>query len=289
MLGSLFALLFALMLGGASIFSRRGLAYASFRLLLGVSLAVGTAVFLVISLFTTGFADTPLRGAVYAAVGAVLGSVLGRSFYFIGINYLGPGKSLSISATSPLFAAILAWIILNERITTLVVLGTITVILGIVILSKDVRSQTEAEEHSIGVVVFPLFGAVLAAIAVTFRKLALNVGIDPIEAGTINMVVGLIVVAPFFATRWREEIADIDPRALRNFTIASTIMAAAFIIYFEGLRITNASVFFPLVQTQPLFAVVFSAVFLSQLEIITRWSILGSITIVGGAALVVLG
>lgn len=181
----------------------------------------------------------------------------------------------------------MAWTVLNERISSLVILGTVTVILGIAILSKDVRSQTDSENYSIGVVVFPFLAAVFAAIAVTFRKLALDVGIAPIEAGTINVVVGLFVVSPFFATRWREEIVDIDPRALRNYVIASTIMALAFVIYFEGPRITNASVFFPLVQTQPLFAVGFSAVFLSRLEIITRWSILESMIIVGGAALIV--
>lgn len=283
------ALLIACMFGTASVFSRRGLEYASFRSLLGVSLAVGSTIFVIVAVLTTGFANTPPRGALYIAVGAVMGSVIGRSFYFLGINYLGPGKSLSINATSPLFAAILAWTVLNERISSLVILGTVTVILGIVILSKDVRSQAESEDHSIGVVVFPFFAAVFAAIAVTFRKLALDAGIAPIEAGTINMVVGLFVVSPLFATRWREEIVDIDPRALRNYVIASTIMALAFLIYFEGLRVTNASVFFPLVQTQPLFAVGLSAVFLSRLEIITRWSILGSVIIVGGAALIVVG
>lgn len=289
MVGPLFALFFALLLAVASIFSRRGLETGSYRVLLVVSLAIGASIFLTLTAFTTGFANTPLRGAIYAAVGAVLGSVVGRSLYFIGIDYLGPGKSLSISATSPLYAAVLAWTILDERISLLVIIGTIGVVLGIVVLSKDVRTQTETEDHSVAVVVYPLIGAAFAAMAVTFRKIALDTGLAPIEAGTINMVVGLLVVAPLFATRWRTELRRIDSGALWNFGIAGTVMAVAFISYFVGLRETSASVFFPLVQTQPLFAVIFSAVFLSRLEIITRWSLLGSSIIAGGAALVVLG
>lgn len=209
--------------------------------------------------------------------------------YFLGIDYLGPGKSLSITATSPLFAAFLAWLVLDETVTPLVVAGTLAVVVGIFFLSKDIRSQTEDEEYSILVVSYPLVGAVLAAVTVILRKLALNAGIAPIEAGSVNMVAGLLAVSPLVATRWREEIVETDRSALLNFVIASTIMAVGFILYFYGLRTTNASIFFPLVQTQPIFAVVISAVFLGQLEIITRWSILGSSIIVGGATFVVIG
>lgn len=47
--------------------------------------------------------------------------------------------------------------------------------------------------------------------------------------------------------------------------------------------------FFPLVQTQPLFAVLLSAVFLGRLEVITRWTVISSIIIVGGATLGIMG
>ncbi|MGM0399596.1 MAG: DMT family transporter [Halobacteriota archaeon] len=289
MLGPTLALCFALLMGFASIFSRRGLETGSFRALLVISLAVGSLVFLGITAVTTGFAETPLVGIVYAGIGAIVGSVAGRSLYFLGINYLGPGKSLSVSATSPLYAAILAWLVLDETITPLVVAGTVAIVVGIVVLSKDIRTQTAGERYSNWVVLYPLVAAVMLAMAVTLRKLALDTGIAPIEAGTVNMVVGLVVVLPLFATRWRREILDTDPTALRQFTIASTFMAVAFVLYFVGLQITDASIFFPLVQTQPLFALAFSAALLGNLEVISRWSVLGSIIIVAGAALVVLG
>jgi DME family drug/metabolite transporter len=287
--GPVYALLFALLLGTASIFSRRGMETGSFRSLLAISLLVSSPIFVAITALTTGFADTPLLGVLYAAVGAVMGSVVGRAMYFIGINYLGPGKSLSITATSPLYATFLAWLVLDETITLAVVAGTLAVVLGIVVISRDIREQTADEDHSLSVVAYPLVGAVFAATAVTLRKLALDTGIAPLEAATVNMVVGLVVVAPLFATRWRGELHDIDRRALRNFTVASTVMAVGFVFYFLGLRTTRASVFFPLVQTQPLFAVGLSAVFLGRLEVITRWSVAGSAIIVGGATLVVVG
>ncbi|UWG48990.1 Permease of the drug/metabolite transporter (DMT) superfamily [Halanaeroarchaeum sp. HSR-CO] len=289
MLGPALALCFALLMGFASIFSRRGLQTGSFRALLVISLGVGSVVFLAMTAVTTGFAETPVMGVVYAGIGAIIGSVAGRSLYFLGINYLGPGKSLSVSATSPLYATVFAWLVLEETITPLVVAGTVAIVGGIVVLSKDIRTQTAEESYSNAVVLYPLVAAVMLAMAVTLRKLALDTGIAPIEAGTVNMVVGLVVVLPLFATRWRREILETDPTALRQFSIASTFMAVAFILYFVGLQITNASIFFPLVQTQPLFALAFSAALLGNLEVISRWSVVGSTIIVVGAALVVLG
>lgn len=289
MLGVAFALLFAVMLGVASIFSRRGLENGSFLALLFFSLAIGALIFLLITAVTTRFAQAPVLGVVYAAVGALLGSVIGRSFYFLGIDYLGPGKSLSIYATSPLYAAVLAWIVLDESITPLVIVGTLAIVSGIVALSFDVRTETEQAGHSIWVLLFPAAGAVLASGAVTMRKLALDVGLVPIEAATVNMVVGFTAVSPLLLTRHRSAILDIDRDSRRNFVIASVIMALAFVFYFFGLRVAEASVFFPLIQTQPLFAVVLSAIFLRELEVITRWTAVGSLVIVLGAVLVILG
>ncbi|MFB6113205.1 MAG: DMT family transporter [Halodesulfurarchaeum sp.] len=289
MIGVTFAILFAMLMGIASIFSRRGLESGSFVAMLFISLAVAAPIFVVIAFLTGGMAGTPLTGVVYAAAGALFGSVVGRAFYLLGINYLGPGKSLSIYATAPLYAAILSWAVLEERLTPLVILGTVAIVLGIVVLSKDVREETNRAGHSMHVMLYPAAGAVLASGAVTMRKLALDAGIRPLMAATVNMVVGFLAVSPLLATRYRSHILDLDQHARRNFLAASLVMASGFLVYFFGLRVANASVFFPLIQTQPLFAVVLSAVFLSDLEVVTRWTVAASGLVVVGAVLVILG
>lgn len=289
MFGVASALSFAVLMGAASIFSRRGMETGSFYALLVISLLVAAPTFVVVTAATTGFQSVPLDGFAYAAVGAVVGSVVGRSLYFVGIQYLGPGKSLSINSTSPLYGALLAWLVLNERITPLVLAGTVAVVVGIVALSRDVRTQADQADYSAWVALFPLVAAVFAASAVTLRKLALSTGLVPIEAAAINFAVGLVVVAPPLATPWRDRLLAVDRAAIRNFVAASCLMTVAFVFYFVGLELTNASIFFPLIQTQPLMAVVLSAAFLHDLEVITRWTALGSAVIVSGAALVVLG
>lgn len=289
MLGALLGLVTAGLFGTASLFSRRGLERESFDVLLVVSLAVATPVFVGLALITTGFRATPVQGALYAAGGAILASVVARSFYFLGINYVGPGKSLSISATQPLYVALFAALILDESITALLAAGTVVIAGGVVAISRDMKAETDRQDASTWVVLFPAVGAVFAAMGVIARKIALNIGLVPIEAGAINTVMGLLVVGPPILVHYRGRLDSIDRDALVNFFIASLLMTAAFVTYFYGLQLANASVFVPLAQTQPLWAIVLSAIFLSNLEIISKRSAVGGMLVVAGAVMVVLG
>lgn len=287
--GVAFGLAFAVLMGGASIFSRWGLEYESFDLLLLTSLAVSAPIFLGIGLLTGGLESVPTAGVKFAAIGALLGSVLGRSCYMLGIKYVGPGKALSISSTSPLYAAVLSAVVLDETITLFVGVGTVALIVGVVGIAQDAREETKRGGYSLAVVAFPAIAAVLLGTSVIFRKFALETGLTPVAAAAVNMSVGLAVVFPVVAAKRQRELLSLDPTPLKQFFVASLLMTVAFLFYFTGLRITDASVFYPLVQTQPLFAVVLSALFLSQYEIITRRTLAAALAVVVGATLVVLG
>lgn len=289
MFGIASALLAAALVGISSIFSRRGLEEEGFDVLLVVSLVVAAPIFLALAMATTGFADSPVRGLALAAVGAVFGSVVGRSCYFLGIRYVGPGKSLSINATSPLYVALLSFVFLGEEITPLLVGGTLLIVVGVMSISGDADAERERAGHSRFVLLFPVASAVLLAVAATLRKLALSSGLAPIEAGAVNMTVACAIAAPVVLARRDEPVAEIDRGALKNFTVASLLMAGSFVFYFVGLERTPANVFFPLVQTQPLYAVGLSALFLGNLEVVTWRTALAAVFIVGGAGLVILG
>ena len=289
MFGIAAALLAAALVGTASVFSRWGLERESFDVLLLVSLAVAAPIFLVLVALTTGFADSPATGVAYAAVGALFGSVVGRACYFLGIRYVGPGKSLSINATSPLYVALFSFVFLDERITAFVVAGTLLIVAGVAGISGDADAERERAGHSRYVLLFPLVSAVLLAVAATLRKLALSAGLAPIEAGAVNMTVAFAVAAPAVLARRDDPVTDIDRTALKYFVAASLLMAGSFVFYFVGLQRTPANVFYPLIQTQPLYAVGLSALFLGNLEIVTWRTIAAALCIVGGAGLVIVG
>jgi drug/metabolite transporter (DMT)-like permease len=289
MSGIVYGLSFALLMGVASIFSRRGLERESFEVLLVVSLAIGTPIFLLLTVATTGFEGATRAGVFYAAVGAVIGSVLNRSVYFTSIKLVGPGKALAINATSPLFAALLSWLVLDETISALVAGGTIVLVLGVIGVSEDARSETDRSGYPTWFVLIPFVGAILAATSVVIRKIALDAGIEPVQAGAVNMVVGFAVAGTVVGAYRGRSLLDADRQALKSFSVASVLMAVGFVFYFVGLRTANVSVFFPIMQTQPLFALTLSALFLSELEIVTTRTALSGTAIVAGSALVILG
>jgi len=289
MLGVGYTLLAAALVGTASIFSKRGLERESFEIMLFISLSVSTPVFFAIVYLSTGFGTGPPEGLIYAALGGIVGSVVGRSLYLLGIEHVGPGKSLSINATSPLFATSLALVILNETVSVLLAAGTICVVIGVVFVARDAEVERRRAGSSRFVLLLPISGAALIAVAVTLRKLALNTGIAPIEAGAVNIFAGLAIAAPVVLFRRGHDIRSVDRVAMKNFVLASLLMTGSFVFYFLGLDRTPASVFFPLIQTQPLFAVGISALVVKDLEVITQWTALAAVIIVSGAALVVLG
>ena len=56
---------------------------------------------------------------------------LGRMFNYTSVTLVGVSKASTVVATSPLFATILAVIILGERVSPITLLGTVAVIGGL--------------------------------------------------------------------------------------------------------------------------------------------------------------
>lgn len=103
------------------------------------------------------------------------------------------------------------------------------------------------------------------------------------------MTVALCVTAPTVVAYRGRSLLAVDRWALWRFAVASLLMAVGFVAYFVGLARTNANVFYPLVQTQPLFAVLLSTGVARELEVLSRWAAGGTAAVVAGAVLVVLG
>ena len=73
---------------------------------------------------------------IFAAVG-VFNFVLGRYLNFLSISHLGVARATPITASTPLFAALLAVLLLGETLNALTVLGTAFVLGGIYIVVKQ--------------------------------------------------------------------------------------------------------------------------------------------------------
>jgi DME family drug/metabolite transporter len=65
------------------------------------------------------------------ALAGIVGIGVGGLFFIIGLKYAGSARTAILSATAPLFGVPLSMIMLRERVTVKIVLGTILCVVGI--------------------------------------------------------------------------------------------------------------------------------------------------------------
>jgi drug/metabolite transporter (DMT)-like permease len=140
--GEMLALTSAVLWGAIPVLIRKGLPHsnASVAVLLGL-LASVPLLFLVFS-----FHPRPVTQAVapqaalwFAAVG-IMGPCLGRVFNYIGVERLGAARATPLVNTSPLFTTVLALICLREQVTPKILLGVLSIVAGITVLTGQRRA-----------------------------------------------------------------------------------------------------------------------------------------------------
>lgn len=140
--GEMLALTSAVLWGAIPVLIRKGLPHsnASVAVLLGL-LASVPLLFLVFS-----FHPRPVTQAVapqaalwFAAVG-IMGPCLGRVFNYIGVERLGAARATPLVNTSPLFTTVLALIFLREQVTPKILLGVLSIVAGITVLTGQRRA-----------------------------------------------------------------------------------------------------------------------------------------------------
>jgi drug/metabolite transporter (DMT)-like permease len=71
---------------------------------------------------------------MFAAAGA-FSTYLGRWFFYESVVRFGPAKASIFQISSPLFTALMAWLLLGERLSVLVALGMVMTIAGLMLVS----------------------------------------------------------------------------------------------------------------------------------------------------------
>jgi len=108
----------------------------------------------------------------------------------------------------------------------------------------------------------------------------------PFVAVAVVTTVSLILLLVFAFSTKRGVLFRIGPRSLVFFLCAASLATLAQVANFIALGHGELSVIIPLVNTTPLFAVLFSAVFLRNIETVNRRIVLGALTMVSGILLI---
>ncbi|SEL26132.1 EamA family transporter [Haloferax larsenii] len=224
--------------------------------------------------------------AIFAGAGAV-GTALGRLAIFAGNARVGASISSAVLSARPLFATALAVGFLGEPLSVPTAAGIVVLVVGLGVLSAakggDLQGWTTRD------LLVPLAAAAFFAVGNVARRWGLSAAdATPLEAVAINEFAALVALSAYIAYTGRSRVLNRPRRSYLVFAVSGLITSVALLSMFTALSMPEGriAVIDPLIATSPLFTIVFSWVWLGDLERVSRGVVAGVVLVVLGAALV---
>lgn len=221
----------------------------------------------------------------YAAVGAA-GPTIGRYCYLVGVSRIGLSRSVPISSAAPIWGTFFAILILGETPTTMVVLGTLGIVIGVSILGiQDDKSQSFKSWFR-GALIFPLVASLAYAIAPIFAKLAYTHQMTPSVGMAVSFATAnglLLLTKPILPGQ-----SDIrgKKRGLIWVGGAGAIGICSSFMLWTAFTMASVSTALPLSRIAPIWVLILSYFFLGKLETINRKTVLATVCVVAGGVLI---
>lgn len=245
--GELCGLLTALCWAGSSfVFSAATVRVGS--MLVNISRLVLALCFLVPVVAVVGWGASPSSQQIYyLGVSGVVGLAVGDSFLFRSYKQIGPRIAMLIMSASPAIAAILAFLVLGERLSLLGILGMAVTLTGIVVVVRERRPGSAIVRTDLASgVVFASLGAVTQGVGLIFAKLAFHEApMNGFVAAAVRIACALIVMLPVVILLGRTahpvQKFRADRRAL-GLTMLGSILGPFLGISFSLMAVANTTV-----------------------------------------------
>ena len=139
MLGIAFGLMAATCWGFSAILVRLGLQHIRPTTGTWLSLLPGTILVMALALVFNPEVFPTLTAVAFLwfALSGLFNFALGRFFNAVSIQLAGVARATPLFSTAPLFATILAVIFLGESVTPWIIVGTLTIVCGIALITSE--------------------------------------------------------------------------------------------------------------------------------------------------------
>lgn len=224
------------------------------------------------------------RAAFYFMTSGTLQPLLARILLYIGIERLGVARAMPLRSTGPIFSVAIAVLFLHERPVTSVYLGGLFIVAGgwMVLYRKGAAKG----DWRLPDALYPLLAAFLAGVSQNFRRAGLLILPNPFVAGAVTTGTSLTIFVLYLWIKRQFPVVIPDRESLPYFGPTAFVSAISQLLVFTSLSLGEVSVMLPLLNTTPLFSLLFSLVFLRDLEKVTLNTVLGAASLLGGAILI---
>jgi len=281
----LFAIFSAVGWAGDAVFVRLGTAKSNIFAAMLVSYTVSISCVWVYLLATTSLDFLHSPAMFYFLISGCLQPLFARALYYEGFNRIGVSRAGPLRGAEPFFAAALAVIFLHEHPTVPVYLGTVLIVASVWVISW--RESGKANWRLLDAAL-PLGAGFVSAVSQTLRKQGLKILPNPFVATATVTSTSLVLLIIFVYATKRSHLLRMNRKSLLFFTCAALIACSAQVSNFVAIGRGDLSVIIPLLNTTPLFTVIFSALFLRKVETVTPRIITAAVIMVAGVVLITL-
>jgi uncharacterized membrane protein len=285
-----FALISSLFIGLNTIVIKKSLDRANpFSVAIMLTI-VGMLFFWAITLITLpiGSVAMNMKANYYFIVAGIFAPGLLRWIFFSGIERVGVSIASSILATIPAFAALIAVVLLNESLSPVLAFGVVMIVAGIILFEQDKNGSKSARDFHGKDIALLFLGALIGAVAITFRKMGLQLLNVPVLGVALGFSSALVVYLLIMACspKLRAEFS-IRMDDLPLFVAGGISLSLGWLCIFYALSHGPVVLVAPLTALHPLVVLALSAIFLKDTERITGMTLLGCISVLSGVILII--
>lgn len=218
----------------------------------------------------------------YFILAGIFASTIARICNYIALDKVGVNIATSLSGTDPLFSNILAILILSEPIIPSTMAGVVVIVLGVLVMSNMELEEGIKKTD----LLIPLLAAFFYASANMVRKLGMALVPNAALGSVIGALTSLIVYPLFLASQGRLVEFNHRTEGLKYFIGSGLVISVAMLSMYTAFASGSIAVVTGLIGAAPLFGLILSAVFLRDVEKITKQVIAGCMLIVIGVVLI---
>ena len=274
----------ALLFSITHIFVRRGLVNSNALTGSVISLATSAVIFWLLLIVFVPLSALRNPGIAYFVAGGVFAPALGQTLGYIGMERIGVARAASIVNTSPIFSSILAVLLLGELWVFQNIVGTCLVILGVVILSSSKSVDRDWRKKDL---IYPILAAIVFGISTNLRKTGLTAVPQPLLAAAVTAATAFLALLIIVHFRGGKKALRFNRDSSRWLFGAAVVNSGAILSFFAALNVGHIVRVEPVVACNPLLTLLWTSIFLRQIERLSNRIILGALVTVAGTVLVV--
>lgn len=221
---------------------------------------------------------------------SLAGFVVSALLLLRAFQQIGPRLTMLIGSTSPIFATVMAWLVLGESMTPSAIFAIALVLGGVLwVVSEDAVGAVQARPADNRRGLLTAFGAAITmGASFTLMSQGMEGGYPALSASLIRTIVGLLLLMALIAIRGRARqnlrLISTEPRALALTALAALAgPVAGTTLVLLSLQYTTVGVSSTLTGTSPIFMIPLA--YLVFGERASLRAITGTLVAVAGVAL----